>query len=553
MKRATFILAVIVVVVFSTACMGANNNSLAGKKLIEYGWDVPTTETFRLNYKKMEAIHFDGVVVNVMLKDPKSGSVSIAGWQAFSSKKFQPKELDSAIADLKAVKSTQFTDNFICMTSLPGDVDWFDPQWSSVAYNAGLIARVAKLGGCKGIMFDPEDYKPHHNWTYSEMSPKQRKAHSLVEYSKMARQRGREFMQAINKEYPDITILTLFGPSIAESGLKYAKGNKEKAGYYLYMSFLDGIMDVATPGTTITDGWEFSYGYREQQDFKDVRHTILDDAKKLSQNPKAYQQHIRVGDAVWADASSNNIGWHPDDFSKNFHTPAGFRAALAFAMQTSDKYTWVYSEKLLWWNFDVPAPYVEAIALAHQGPGPGEPNKIPIKNVRPLAEIQKGYSDAETFAYLAKRDMTEIYDFPKDGWLFKAQGKESGQTLGWYKTDFNDGNWTPICIGKWWDEQGVTLEGTGWYRIKFKAPERPAGKKIYLAFGAVDEAAWVWLNGVQLGAHDIGPDGWDKSFNFDITRALEPGQENTLTVRVRNDAGAGGIWKSVKIFALNSK
>jgi hypothetical protein len=64
----------------------------------------------------------------------------------------------------------------------------------------------------------------------------------------------------------------------------------------------------------------------------------------------------------------------------------------------------------------------------------------------------------------------------------------------------------------------------------------------------VDEAAWVYVNGVKAGEHDIGGDlGWDKPFPIKVTGLLKPGEKNTIVVRVGNEALAGGIWKSVKL------
>src|SRR5579884_226974 len=52
-----------------------------------------------------------------------------------------------------------------------------------------------------------------------------------------------------------------------------------------------------------------------------------------------------------------------------------------------------------------------------------------------------------------------------------------------------------------------------WYRRTFRVPEKWAGKRILLHFGAVDWEATVWVNGKELGKHRGGYD----SFSFDIT------------------------------------
>jgi len=78
----------------------------------------------------------------------------------------------------------------------------------------------------------------------------------------------------------------------------------------------------------------------------------------------------------------------------------------------------------------------------------------------------------------------------------------------------------------------------------------PAEAKRYnlvLSFGAVDESAWVYLNGKQIGEHDEGNWGWDKRFEIRLGDAVKIGETNVLAVRVRDRSNYGGIWKSVKL------
>ena len=70
-----------------------------------------------------------------------------------------------------------------------------------------------------------------------------------------------------------------------------------------------------------------------------------------------------------------------------------------------------------------------------------------------------------------------------------------------------------------------------YYRRSFRLPEAfPAGGRVLLHFGAVDQTALLRLNGRELGSHD----GGYTAFTFEITEALCPG-ENTLELRVTDD------------------
>lgn len=66
------------------------------------------------------------------------------------------------------------------------------------------------------------------------------------------------------------------------------------------------------------------------------------------------------------------------------------------------------------------------------------------------------------------------------------------------------------------------------YRRRFSLPEGFLKRRVLLHFGAVDQVAEVWLNGVRLGAHV----GGYAPFSFDITDALQ--DENELRVRVED-------------------
>ena len=81
----------------------------------------------------------------------------------------------------------------------------------------------------------------------------------------------------------------------------------------------------------------------------------------------------------------------------------------------------------------------------------------------------------------------------------------------------------------------------------------PSYKKcaaVELAFGAVDESAWVWLNGIYIGQHDIGPSGWNRAFWLDVTKEIRWGEKNLLVIRVEDTVNGGGVWKPVSVEIL---
>ena len=73
--------------------------------------------------------------------------------------------------------------------------------------------------------------------------------------------------------------------------------------------------------------------------------------------------------------------------------------------------------------------------------------------------------------------------------------------------------------------------GVAWYWRHFTAPVSPFPDGRYLLrFHAVDYLAEVWVNGTCIGSHE----GGETPFVLDATGACQPGEQNTLAVRVLN-------------------
>lgn len=148
-------------------------------------------------------------------------------------------------------------------------------------------------------------------------------------------------------------------------------------------------------------------------------------------------------------------------------------------------------------------------------------------------------------------NVVERTALPEQGWLFQTDPAQTGHVNGWQTRDFEPNGWNDVAIGISWQKQGFTYEGVGWYRLLLELPEKPDYDIADLVFEGVDQSAWVWVNGQYVGAHDIGPVGWDKSFAADVGDILEWGKVNQISVRVLKPAGGhAGIWKPVYLELL---
>jgi len=140
---------------------------------------------------------------------------------------------------------------------------------------------------------------------------------------------------------------------------------------------------------------------------------------------------------------------------------------------------------------------------------------------------------------------------PKEDWAIMTDTDNSGHTKNWFAADFKDSDWKRIPIEDHWEKAGIQYDGYAWYRKTFAAPEKPAKyNAVELHFEAVDECAWVWLNGIYIGQHNLGPSGWTIPFSLDVTKEIAWGKDNQLTVRVLDSKGGGGIWKPVYLEVL---
>jgi hypothetical protein len=139
--------------------------------------------------------------------------------------------------------------------------------------------------------------------------------------------------------------------------------------------------------------------------------------------------------------------------------------------------------------------------------------------------------------------LKESTELSRTGWRFRKDGERQGDEWQWHLPGTPDEDWQNTEIAQFW---AADYMGIGWYRGRFEAPPMTAGGAAYLHFGAVDESCWVWVNGVYVGRHHLGTEGWDQPFRLEITEALQPG-ENLVAVRVLNVAYAGGIWKPIHL------
>jgi hypothetical protein len=324
------------------------------KKLIETGWDMPDTRRLRENLAQMEMRPFDGVVFEAVGRNDQGKSIKLS-W-AFLNQPWQRDWFQPCIDDLRACKFTRFTDNFVVFNANPGDVDWFDDEgWQQIVGHWRIAAWLARQSGCKGILFDPEPYSPPHA-QFSYAAQPQHDRHTFEEYCVKARQRGREVMQAVAAEYPDITLFCYFMDSISTTATGQADPRRVLAtqGYGLYPAFIDGWLDAAGASVTLVDGCESAYLYNSRQEYLEAAALIKGACQELvsPENRAKYRAQVQVGfgiylDAYWNPKDSQWGRWYVDGLGGPRVDRLG--ANVQTALRVADEYVWVYGEKFRWW------------------------------------------------------------------------------------------------------------------------------------------------------------------------------------------------------------
>ena len=320
------------------------------KKLIECGWDTPDTAMLRKHLAEVEQAPYDGIRIKATGTDVEGNPVRLTF--AFGPEEWDRESFQHAVDDLKACDWQRMTDNFLATGANPGSVDWFDDAgWARIADHMTIAAWIAREGGLRGIIFDPESYSKYHQWLYAEQPG--RDEHSFDEYYAKARERGRQVMGAICAEFPDIVIHTFFAnvQNSPAAGLADPRPVLAGLAYGLYTPFLDGWLDALPPTATIVDGCERAYHFTSAADFLNAAQFIRNDAQTLvsPENRAKYRTQVQVGFGIYLDAHAN-----PPD-SKYYLDPGEgtptelLERNVGNALRVCDGYVWTWGEKWHWW------------------------------------------------------------------------------------------------------------------------------------------------------------------------------------------------------------
>lgn len=424
------------------------NEEINVRKFLECGKNVPNTAYLKTYHEEMQrTTPFDGVVLSLEATAPdkkRCSSLSIMDAAAWD-----PAWFRRAIVDLKACRFTTFTDNFIKLNFSPGKISWEDDsQWNVFCEKSAFCARVAKETGLKGLVLD---FKPYGNsvfqYDYASGKP-------FAEVRNLVRQRGRQWMEAVGVEYPDMVIL---GLSFLDA-LPHLPGRRadvdpfsdhllEQVRYGLLPSFFDGMLDALPSEMQLVDGCESGFFLDGEDDFNRralALRTPDGPAIRLvaPENRKKYLRQLRVGFGCFLDMYVNS------EESEHYYGPkeGGTRLDrlednLNAARNASDRYVWIYGEQCRWWppRMSSSKPNSEWDDWKEMLPGltttirlikePLKEGKLRVENLKKTGRAVNLFEKFETFENELKIESKNnglSNEVPQDGNLEVSMTKEGG-------------------------------------------------------------------------------------------------------------------------------
>ena len=327
----------------------ARPGELRSKKLIDAGihtLDSKLNSRWLAEHPEFTTTHpFDGMAVRISLDEQwrkKAGLAEGAYFDdlAWSTQPVPHEAVKAAIDDLLRAKWGQLTDNFLWwnlrggIKNLRADIE-SDDDWKAIEQNARLAGRVCREAGLKGLLFDTEQYgsfagtKSHY--PFGKAKPD------------MLTARGRAWIQAVQREFPDVKIMFTFAwaPDLDSAG--FLAGVKH---------LINGMLDGVEGRGQFIHGYENTFYYGQiagsrftKEGFRGDRSRYEEAVASMRQwashstNEKKFDRHVRVGMAAWLESDPWNLwsGW-----------PSGTKATiwsnLPLALATSEEYVWCWSE-----------------------------------------------------------------------------------------------------------------------------------------------------------------------------------------------------------------
>jgi beta-galactosidase len=152
-------------------------------------------------------------------------------------------------------------------------------------------------------------------------------------------------------------------------------------------------------------------------------------------------------------------------------------------------------------------------------------------------------------ALAGNRQESDYFKSLNGKWSFHFSPKPADRPFYFYEEDYDVRDWDLIDVPSNWELQGYGIaiyrnsgyafanpnpplipaddNPVGSYRVDFQVPENWQNREVYIHFGAVSSAFYIWINGDRVGYSEDSK----TPAEFNITKYLKKGN-NTLAVEV---------------------
>lgn len=329
----------------------------SAKKLIYFGWSKPDTVEEMPSSDLEEfgkSCPFDGIGIAPMIM-LKRGSEIIKfdpARAADMTEVLTREDVAEWITALRRLQETGLQHNFVRSNSSFFSTDWFDDAaWERTLANFAVLTYLAKESGCDGLCLDLEAY-PYTKMPFMFFPGR---GHTFEETVAQVRKRGREWVQTVTREYPDITLFTFIWTTF-RCTTPHQAANPEATSddrYGLLYAFFNGVYDGAPETMKIVDGQEsFSYSASSERDYDRLVSNYyrfggswIDKA-----NQDKYRKITSMGLALYLDSYKKNA-----DPAWVHHNPlfpdqtALLAQNIMNTLSYADEYAWVWGERGTFW------------------------------------------------------------------------------------------------------------------------------------------------------------------------------------------------------------
>ncbi|HEY4151069.1 MAG TPA: sialate O-acetylesterase, partial [Chitinophagaceae bacterium] len=167
--------------------------------------------------------------------------------------------------------------------------------------------------------------------------------------------------------------------------------------------------------------------------------------------------------------------------------------------------------------------------------------------LKTLPDFKAAATAIENTPETSAAEMTRRMEAWQKGIDEKDAGYRNGEAAWLSNTD--ESGWQTMELPSFWEARGLPdFDGVVWFKKKINIPQSWAGKDITVSLGMIDDNDISWFNGEKIGATV----GYTTPRKYTISGSKVKAGENSITVRVFDGGGGGGIYGEPATLALES-